>query len=310
MKHFWFAGTPEFAAHSLEALIAHEDYHIDAVLTQPDRPKGRGRKLQQSAVKQSALKHQIPLAQPEKLTKSAPPFADMPRPELIIVAAYGILLPQWFLQLPRLGCINIHASLLPRWRGAAPIQRAIEAGDEETGISIMQMDEGLDTGAVWLEKRLKIGDNTAHELHERLKNLGASALLEALPIILEQRQKPKAQDENQATYAKKLHKQESFIDWQLPSKNILQKIRALNPSPIAQSFLEQEILRIHTAHPSAIEKTNKHHPGEIIAHDKNGITVATSDGTICIETIQLPGKKTIHSAELRHSRNLTGKIFA
>ena len=171
----WFAGTPAFAAHSLQALINSSDYLIDGVLTQPDRPAGRGRKLTASAVKQTALTHAIPVAQPEKLHADAPPFPDLPRPDLIIVAAYGLLLPQWFLAYPRLGCLNIHASLLPRWRGAAPIQRAIEAGDTETGICIMQMDKGLDTGAVWSEARLPIvADDTAASLYHKRQTASAT----------------------------------------------------------------------------------------------------------------------------------------
>ena len=187
----WFAGTPAFAAYSLQALIDSGDYLIDGVLTQPDRPAGRGRKLTASAVKQTALAHAIPVAQPEKLHADALPFPDLPRPDLIIVAAYGLLLPPWFLEYPRLGCLNIHASLLPRWRGAAPIQRAIEAGDAETGICIMQMDQGLDTGAVWTEARLPISaDDTAASLHDRLMTLGSDTLLRTLPDILAQSRQP------------------------------------------------------------------------------------------------------------------------
>ena len=205
----WYAGTPAFAAHSLQALI-DAGYSIDGVLTQPDRPAGRGRKLTASAVKQTAAAHHIPVAQPEKLHADAPPFPELPRPDLIIVAAYGLLLPPWFLAYPRLGCINIHASLLPRWRGAAPIQRAIEAGDRETGVGIMQMDEGLDTGAVWQESRLTIApDDTAATLHDRLMQLGADTLLRALPDILAQTRVPTPQATEGITYAHKLSKAEA-----------------------------------------------------------------------------------------------------
>ena len=282
----WFAGTPAFAAHSLQALI-DAGYSIDGVLTQPDRPAGRGRKLTASAVKQTATAHHIPVAQPEKLHADAPPFPELPRPDLIIVAAYGLLLPPWFLAYPRLGCINIHASLLPRWRGAAPIQRAIEAGDRETGIGIMQMDEGLDTGAVWQESRLAIApDDTAATLHDRLMQLGAEGV----------------------TYAHKLNKAEAQLDWQQPIVTLARKIRAYNPVPIAYTNLDGEPLRLYDAHihsttpPAAA-------PGTITAHHEHGLDIACIDGILRVTRLQLPGKAAADAAALRHGRNLSGKTL-
>lgn len=302
----WFAGTPEFAAHSLEALI-QAGYHITGVLTQPDRPAGRGRKLRASAVKQIALAHNIPVAQPEKLRADSAPFPELARPELIIVAAYGLLLPQWFLDYPRLGCINIHASLLPRWRGAAPIQRAIEAGDKETGIGIMQMDKGLDTGAVWLEKRIAIGDDDAITLHQRLMALGAQALLEALPRILAQEGAPTSQSTEGVTYAHKLTKAEAAIDWQADAVQILQKIRALNLFPVAYSELEGQAVRIYAA--QLLAGTSQAAAGTIIAHSKEGVDVACGHGILRLQLLQLPSKQVMNAAELRNGYDLSGKQF-
>lgn len=302
----WFAGTPEFAAHSLAALI-EAGYAVSGVLTQPDRPAGRGRKLSPSAVKSLALTHQIPIAQPEKLQADTPPFPELPRPDLVIVAAYGLLLPQWFLDYPRLGCINIHASLLPRWRGAAPIQRAIEAGDKETGIGIMQMDKGLDTGAVWLEKRLEIGDDDAVGLHRRLMQLGAEALLEALPLVLAQAQQPIAQSDEGISYAHKLSKSEAEINWQDDARHILQKIRAFNLFPVAYSALEGENIRIYAA--ELIEGSAAAPAGSIIAHSKAGIDVVCGKDILRLQLLQFPGKQAMSAAQLRNGRDLSGKQF-
>ena len=304
----WYAGTPAFAAHSLHALI-DAGYTIDGVLTQPDRPAGRGRKLTASAVKQTAEAHHIPVAQPEKLHADAPPFPGLPRPDLIIVAAYGLLLPPWFLAYPRLGCINIHASLLPRWRGAAPIQRAIEAGDRETGIGIMQMDAGLDTGAVWQEARLTIAaDDTAATLHDRLMQLGADTLLRTLPDILAQKRAPIPQSADGITYAHKLSKAEARLDWQQPIATLARKIRAYNPVPIACATLDGETLRLYDAHihsttvPAAA-------PGTITAHHAGGLDIACTDGILRVTRLQQPGKPATDAAALRHGRNLSGKTL-
>lgn len=307
--HLWFAGTPEFAAYSLNALIESGLYHIDGVLTQPDRPAGRGRKLTASAVKNVALAHDIPIAQPEKLRQDTPPFSELPRPDLVIVAAYGLLLPQWFLEYPRLGCLNIHASLLPRWRGAAPIQRAIEAGDLETGIGIMQMDKGLDTGAVWLEKRTPITNSTTSPiLHDTLMHLGAEVLLEALPIVLSEQHRPTPQAEDGVTYAHKLSKAEAQIDWSESGETIARKIRAFAGFPVAHTQLNGETIRIH--HAEHLEATHNATLGEILQHDKYGLTVGVKDGKLRITTLQLPNKPIISAAELKNSRNLIGQHFS
>ena len=305
----WFAGTPAFAAHSLQALIDSGDYTIDGVLTQPDRPAGRGRKLTASAVKETALAHNIPVAQPEKLHADAPPFPDLPRPDLIIVAAYGLLLPPWFLSYPRLGCLNIHASLLPRWRGAAPIQRAIEAGDHETGICIMQMDAGLDTGAVWTEARLPIADSdTAASLHDRLMMLGSDTLLRTLPDVLAQNRQPLPQATDGITYAHKLNKAEARLDWHNNIITLDRKIRAYNPTPIAHTTLDGEPLRIHAAH--ILNHSATAAPGTIVAHHADGLDVACADGTLRITRLQLPGKSATDAAALRNSRDLSGQTLA
>ena len=305
----WFAGTPPFAAHSLALLLDHDDYRIDAVLTRPDRPAGRGRKQKDSAVKKIALDAGLALDQPEKLRENAAPFADLPRPDLCIVAAYGLLLPDWFLTSPRFGCINIHASLLPRWRGAAPIQRAIAAGDRETGISIMQMDAGLDTGPIWLEKRLTItAEDDAATLTEKLTVLGGEALLEALPRILRGEGKATPQAENGAVYAPKLGKAEARIDWSRAAEEIARNIRAYHPKPVAYSALEGETIRIHGAHACLPKATAT--PGEIIRHDRSGLLVGAGQGAVLITRLQLSGKKTITAASLANSRNLQGKHFS
>lgn len=303
MKKIYFAGTPEFAAASLRALIDSQKYEILGVFTQPDRPAGRGQKLQISAVKAVALEFNLPVLQPENLKT---PFELAPA-DLIIVAAYGLLLPEWFLQFPRFGCVNIHASLLPRWRGAAPIQRAIEAGDLETGVGIMQMEKGLDTGAVWLEKRLAIGNDNAQQLHDRLQKLGAEALLEALPLIFAQEIQPRPQNHAAAVYAHKLTKDEARIDWTQDGATIARKIRAFNPYPVAFALLDGVNVRVHQAEFSP-QKTNAA-AGTILQHDKNGVQIATVNGVLTAPTLQFAGKKILTAAELKNGHDLTAKKF-
>ena len=232
-----FAGTPDFAASALSALIESE-HDVVAVYTQPDRPAGRGRKLRASPVKELALKHDIPVLQPEKLKDAE--THDVLRSfnaDVMIVAAYGLILPQAVLDIPRLGCLNIHASLLPRWRGAAPIQRAIAAGDKESGITIMQMDAGLDTGDILLLSHCPINDNdNGGDLHDRLAEMGASSILEALKDIESGNTKPIKQDDALATYAHKLDKKEAIINWKDSAENIERLIRAFNPWPVAFTY--------------------------------------------------------------------------
>ncbi len=286
-----FAGTPDFAAQALAALLA-AGHDVPLVLTQPDRPAGRGMKLQLSAVKQLALAHNLPVFQPERLkdTTTHEPIRAA-QADVMVVAAYGLILPQAVLDMPRYGCLNIHASLLPRWRGAAPIQRAIEAGDAETGVTIMQMDAGLDTGAMLLAEALKVGDGeTAGELHDRLATLGARLIVEALA----QRDAltPVAQPASGLTYAAKISKAEAQLDWTQPADVLARKIRAFNPFPGATLALAGETVKIWRA--EAV--TGSGNPGQILAADADGIIVATSHGSLRLTELQKPGGRRVTSA--------------
>lgn len=283
-----FAGTPQFAAPILQTLI-NSQHEVVAVYTQPDRPAGRGQKLHASPVKELALQHNLPVCQPQTLRdESEQKKLKGWQADVMIVVAYGLILPKIILETPRLGCINVHASLLPRWRGAAPIQRAILAGDNETGITIMQMDEGLDTGLM-LHKVTTIitATDTSQTLHDRLSTLGAEALLATLnnlPNII-----PEKQNDADSNYAKKIEKQEAEINWQQSANEIGRLIRAFNPWPVAYTFLDNQPLRIWQAQPIA-EKTSAS-PGTIIYVDKDNIDVATGDGILRLQKIQLPGGK-------------------
>ena len=303
-----YAGTPEFAAVALQALL-DSPHQVCAVYTQPDRPAGRGRKLSASPVKQLAERYQIPVFQPESL-KSPEEQARLAAldADLMVVAAYGLLLPAEVLNAPRLGCLNIHASLLPRWRGAAPIQRAIQAGDSETGITIMQMDVGLDTGAMLhkLATPIQAGDN-AQTLHDRLASLGAQALLETLERLQAGEIHPEAQDEDQACYAKKLSKAEAWIDWQLPASQLVRQIAAFNPWPVAQTRLGEQVLRIWQA--EALMTNTQARPGELVSTDKEGIIVACGEGQLRLQRLQLPGGKPVSAAEFLNAHKLDKVIL-
>lgn len=283
-----FAGTPEFAAVALRALLTAA-YKIPLVLTQPDRPAGRGMKLTPSAVKRVALEAGIPVDQPEKLrTPEQRAALAACAPDVLVVAAYGILLPPQALNIPRLGCINIHASLLPRWRGAAPIHRAIEAGDAETGITIMQMDEGLDTGPMLLRRPLPISsDDTTGSLHDRLAVLGGELLVDALERLQAGDLPATPQPEAGVTYAAKIVKRESSIDWREPSEVLARRMRAFDPFPGTVSDLRDTPVKFWRVTPVAGSGS----PGEVLAADRDGLVVACGAGAIRAVELQRPGSR-------------------
>lgn len=283
-----FAGTPQFAVSALAEL--HREHQIIAVLTQPDRPAGRGMQLAPSPVKLFALQHGLTVLQPATLKaeeiqrKIAALDADV-----MVVAAYGLIIPKALLKLPRYGCLNIHASLLPRWRGAAPIQRAILAGDKETGITIMQMDEGLDTGDMLLRRTCTIDANdTAQTLQDKLAEMGASSILETLRLLQEKRLTPIRQENDAACYAGKLSKGEAKIDWRQDARQIERAVRAYIPFPVCHARLKGVAIKVWRAELCADERGQ---PGRVIGVDKHGITVACGKGALCLEVLQRPGGK-------------------
>ena len=289
-----FAGTPEFAATALEAILA-AGHEVPLVLTQPDRPSGRGMALTASPVKQLAQKHGIPVHQPEKLKtdEARQPLVDA-AVDVLVVAAYGLLLPQAVLDTPRLGCINIHASLLPRWRGAAPIHRAIQAGDGETGITIMQMDAGLDTGPMLLEARVAItAEDTTATLHDKLATLGGELIVDALAQLAAGNLSATPQPEAGATYAAKIGKTEAAIDWNHDAAELGRAVRAFNPFPGAASPLEGTLVKIWGARPAAGEGE----PGTVLAADGDGILVACGRGALLLTNLQKPGGKRLPAAD-------------
>ena len=302
-----FAGTPDFSVGILEALY-QAGHEIVGVYTQPDRPKGRGRILTACPVKEKALALNLPIFQPNSL-KDSETQAQLKslQAEVIVVVAYGQLLPLEVLEAPKHGCLNIHASLLPRWRGAAPIQRAIISGDKQTGIGIMQMNEGLDTGDILLEKICDISDtDTAQSLHDKLADLGAQGIVEALDNI--NSLSPTPQDEAGVTYAKKLSKDEAWIDWNKSAVAINQQIRAFNPYPIAQANatsdkFDAKVLRILSA--SVINKTYNAKPGEVIKYGKGTCVVATGNGALSLQTLQLAGKKVANIKDFTNAYQLS-----
>jgi len=304
-----FAGTPEFAATNLSELI-HSPHEICAVLTQPDRPAGRGRKLTPSPVKQLAVANNIQVLQPTSLkndTVVESLLRDM-QADIMVVVAYGLILPKTILDLPKYGCLNVHASILPRWRGAAPIQRAILAGDSETGVTIMQMDEGLDTGRMLLKKMTPIeNSDTTQSLHNRLADIGAAALIECLDqlgVYLDQAQQ---QDEQSATYASKINKADGLIDWQHDATEIHNKIRGFNPWPIAYTEYDNKKLRIWEA--EVLTGVADQTPGKVIAESKQGIDVACGKGVLRIMKLQLPGGKPLIAREFINAHCLTNTIL-
>jgi methionyl-tRNA formyltransferase len=298
-----YAGTPEFAVPALQALI-DSPHSVVAVYTQPDRPAGRGRKLRASPVKALAMEQGIPVEQPASLrNEEAQQQLAAYKADVMVVAAYGLILPQSVLDMPRFGCLNIHGSLLPRWRGAAPIQRAIMSGDQETGVTMMQMDAGLDTGAMLLKKALPISDqDTAASLHDQLAELGASALLEVLDGLSRGDIKPEPQDESLVTYAEKLTKAEAVIDWRRPADEISCHIRGLNPWPVAQTDYQGQPLRVWMAQSKADDHDRS--PGTVVCEGPEGIDVATGKGVLRITRLQLPGGKPLEARDFLNGRSL------
>ena len=296
-----FAGTPEFAASHLDFLLKR-NLNVTAVLTQPDRPAGRGKKTTASAVKLLSMERGLRILQPISLRSTI--MEDQIRDlnaHLIIVVAYGMILPKTILKLPTLGCINVHASLLPKWRGAAPIQRAIEAGDKETGISIMQMDEGLDTGSIICQSQYLIKpSDTAADLLGALSKLGGPALLRCVELIKSGSANPITQDDDQSSYAPKVTKSEALIDWSEDAQQIERKIRAFNPSPVAYTTLNSTRIKIWRA--QLIEKLCTAPPGVILSADKTGLAIACRDKCLLLQEIQLPGKSRVSVANLLNSK--------
>lgn len=296
-----FAGTPEFAVPCLRA--AARGGEVVAVYTQPDRPAGRGRGLQASPVKQAAQELGVPVLQPETLRdEAAQAQLRELAPDLMVVVAYGLILPRKVLKIPAHGCWNVHASLLPRWRGAAPIQRAIEAGDAQTGVDLMRMEAGLDTGPVLLQRRTAIGDGeTGGQLHDRLSVLGAEALAEGLALLREGRLPPaRAQPEEGATYARKLDKAEAKLDWSQPAAALARKVRAFNPWPVAEAQVAGERLRIHEAVALPSVFVSEH--GRVIAADRHGIDIACGEGALRLLRVQREGGKPVSVADYLNAR--------
>ena len=321
-----FAGTPEFAAVAMARILA-AGHVVPLVLTQPDRPAGRGMKLQASAVKQLALQHDLPVAQPRSLrldgkypedAQQAQATIAAARADVMVVAAYGLILPQWVLDAPRLGCLNIHASLLPRWRGAAPIHRAIEAGDTHTGVVIMQMDAGLDTGDMLLRDELPIAPNdTTGSLHDKLADMGGALIVQALQDAQQGFLRPVKQPDEGVTYAHKIEKAEAAVDWRLPAEAIDRRVRAFNPFPGATAQMGDEVIKLWRAHVET-DSTQAHPshqatpslPGTVLSANEQGVRVQCGGGVLCITELQRAGGKRLMAAEcLRGFAIAAGQVF-
>jgi methionyl-tRNA formyltransferase len=307
-----FAGTPEFAAGHLRALLDDSAHEIIAVFTQPDRPAGRGKRLTASPVKTLALLHHLPIYQPVSLREVATQEQiSRLAPDIMVVVAYGLILPPAILAIPRLGCLNVHASLLPRWRGAAPIQRAIEAGDSQTGITIMQMDAGLDTGDMLLKTTCDIGEHdTTASLHDKLLDTGGSALCSVLEKIAEGSVSPEKQNSRDACYAAKISKSEAKIDWNLPSIVLERKVRAFIPFPVAYFDLDGQSVRVFES--SALHESSQKIPGTIVQCSQQGIDISTGDNLLRLKKLQLPGGKPLSAGEILngHSHHFSmGKVL-
>lgn len=303
-----FAGTPEFSVAPLQTLLDAQ-YDVVGVYTQPDRPAGRGRKLTASPVKQLAQQHDLPVYQPMSLKDlDAQAELQVLNADVMVVVAYGLILPKAVLAMPTHGCLNIHASLLPRWRGAAPIQRAIQMGDAETGVTIMQMNEGLDTGDMLTTLSTPIQpEDTAQTLHDRLSELGATALLQTLTDLQARNLLPIAQDDDLATYAQKLSKAEAEINWQDSALTLVRQIQAFNPWPVAFTQLQGQPLRIWQA--SIGQRALQKQPGLVVSVNKQGIEVATGEGSIWINQLQPAGKKAMSAYDFAQARQLVGQTL-
>jgi len=304
-----FAGTPGFALPPLRALAAR--HAIVGVLTQPDRPAGRGRSLTASPVKLEALSRGWPIAQPASLKSAADRVALAAwEPDLLVVVAYGLILPQAVLDLPRLGCINVHASLLPRWRGAAPIQRAILAGDTQSGVAIMRMEAGLDTGPVYAVRTVAIGPRmTAGELHDVLAEEGATALLAVLEDIGTGTARATPQLAAGVTYAARIDKSEAHIDWGMSAAGIDRQVRAFNPWPIAQTRFQGEQLRVLRAHPATATERVRAVPGTVLGVDSAGLAVACGEGVLTLEIVQRPGRRPVSAFDFALAASLEGVVL-
>ena len=307
-----FAGTPEFASGHLEAVLA-SNHQVIAVYTQPDRPAGRGQKIMPSPVKALALKHNIPVFQPKSLrcTETQQELAAL-NADLMVVVAYGLILPQAILDAPKHGCINVHGSILPRWRGAAPIQRAIEAGDSESGVTIMQMDAGLDTGDMLRKAFCAIHHtDTAKDLHDRLIIAGKQALTNSLDDIASGSIEPETQDDSVANYAHKITKEEAKLDWQQPATTLERQVRAFNPWPVATTALDDTGMRVWGA--TALNTNTTAEPGTLIKADREGLDIACGQGILRITQLQLAGSRAMTVQELLNSKKAMfsiGKRFS
>jgi methionyl-tRNA formyltransferase len=300
-----FAGTPAFSVPALQALLDSR-HRVVAVYTQPDRPAGRGRRTVESPVKQLAIQHQLPVCQPHSLKPGEVQAALAGlHPDLMVVVAYGLILPPAVLAIPRLGCVNVHASLLPRWRGAAPIQRAILAGDADTGVCLMQMEAGLDTGPVLACKSCAIAaDDTGSRLHDKLALQGARLLAANLDALERGHLVPRPQDDAQASYAGKLEKSEARIDWGRPATDLARMVRAFNSWPVAETRYDGRQLRIWEAIPVQGDVTVP--PGTVLSATREGIDVACGDGHLRILRLQLPGARAVPAADFINAHSLEG----
>jgi methionyl-tRNA formyltransferase len=307
--HILFMGTPAFAAPALEGLV-RSGYPVISVVTQPDRPQGRGRAIASSPVKESAIGLGLPVLQPEKVRDAA--FLDTFRslaPDMVVLSAFGQILPREIISGPRFGCVNIHPSLLPKYRGAAPIQRALIQGEERTGVTIMQMEEGVDSGAILLQEETPIGqEETFGELHDRLAKLGAEMLMMTLAMMLSGTLQPRPQDHSLATFAPRLSREDCRIDWDKNCRSIVSLIRGLSPDPCAYTYLEEKQWKIFNAASEQAEHTIK--PGTVMEPTPEGLRVAAADGYVLLREVQLAGKKRLPiEAFLRGVRITPGKVL-